>query len=76
MTLHTIYVNIYAIVPFYILCCNICVCVCEGVCASSLCLQHVSSGECPGVDEPFEPLTSVTLLQQCRKNNLKQEQLQ
>ena len=51
---------------------SVLVCVC--VCASSL--QHVSSGECPGVDEPFEPLASVTLLQQCWQNNLKQEQLQ
>lgn len=44
------------------------------MCVSSV--QHVSSGECPGVDEPFEPLASVTLLEQRRQNNLKQQQLQ
>lgn len=41
-----------------------------------LSLQHVSSCECPGMDESFEPLTSMTLLQQSRQNNLEQQQLQ
>lgn len=41
-----------------------------------LSLQHVSSCERPGMDESFEPLASMTLLQQSRQNNLKQQQLQ
>lgn len=51
-----------------------CVRVCASVCISSL--QHISSCECPGVDEALEPLASVALLQQCWQNHLKQQQLQ
>lgn len=46
---------------------NICVIVYTRV----MSLQHISSCECPGVNKAFQPLASMTLLQQCWKNNLK-----
>lgn len=44
------------------------------VCVSGI--QHISSSERPGVDELFEPVSSVTLLEQRWQNNLKQQQFQ
>ena len=39
-------------------------------------LQHVSGGEGPCVDQPFEPLPGVALLQEGRQHHLQEEELQ